>query len=284
MLINGKTLLNDAHLNNYAIPAFGFVNLEGLKAIIIAAEALKSPVIIQTTPGGINYAGFEEIAAMAVAAAKKSTIPVCLHLDHGKELDTLKYALNLGYTSVMMDGSHLNLNDNIAISLQAKKLINNSSAALEKELGIIGGKEDDLINENEKYTSISDAKIFIDSVKPDSLEIAVSTAHGIYHADVNINFALIKEIKQQNNLPLVLHASSGVANSLISNAVENGINKVNFDTELKQQLIEGILEYLKHNPNAYDIRKIFQLGIDKQVIIIKKRIIACKANSKALHF
>ncbi|MFV0247048.1 MAG: ketose-bisphosphate aldolase [Mycoplasmatales bacterium] len=254
--------------------------MEGAKAIIKAAEQLNSPVILQTTGGGLKYGGEEELAAIGIACAKKASVKVALHLDHCQEVDQIKRMIDLGYTSVMMDGSHSPFDENVKLSLEAKEIIDNRDIGLETELGVVGGKEDDLEADGPVYTTVEEASKFYDLVKPDYLAIAVGTAHGIYSGEAKINFDRIKDIKEVTGAKLVLHGSSGVPNELISKSIHAGINKVNFDTELKQQLMRGIMEYMKDNPDAYDVRKIFQPGIDYQVEIIKERIKACRADNK----
>lgn len=180
----------------------------------------------------------------------------------------------------MMDGSHSPFDENVKLSLEAKEIIDNRDIGLETELGVVGGKEDDLEADGPVYTTVEEASKFYDLVKPDYLAIAVGTAHGIYSGEAKINFDRIKDIKEVTGAKLVLHGSSGVPNELISKSIHAGINKVNFDTELKQQLMRGIMEYMKDNPDAYDVRKIFQPGIDYQVEIIKERIKACRADNK----
>ncbi|BDV03768.1 MAG: fructose-bisphosphate aldolase [Candidatus Hepatoplasma scabrum] len=279
-LVGGKILLKDAIKKQYAIPAFGIVNLEGAKAAIEAAEELNAPIILQTTEGGINYAGHEELAAIAIACAKKAKVPVAIHLDHGRDIKYHKKSLELGYTSLMIDGSVLSLNENIKITNQVKKLIKNDNITLEAELGIIGGKEDDIEEEADNFTKVEDAVKFIDNTDIDMLAIACGTSHGFYHKEPKINFALIKEITTKTKKPLVLHGGTDVPLEQITKAVEAGIRKANFDSELKKAIICGILEYMYQNPDAFDLRKIFRKGIDQAKEVAKSKIKAVGAVNK----
>lgn len=275
MLVNGKEVLNYATQNNVAIPAFGCVNLEGVKAIIQAAEEMDKPVILQMTEGGVKYAGLEELYSIAAIAASKSPAKICIHLDHGRDIDLVKRAIDIGFTSVMYDGSHLPIEENIANSKEVKDYIGLRAISLEVEIGAIGGKEDDVESNDNTYAKIDDVVAMNDAVNPDSLAVAVGTAHGIYKGEINIDFALIEEAAMKTNKPIVLHGTSGVPSDLVKKAIHHGIRKVNYDTELKQQFISGVMDYMDEHTDAYDIRKIFQEGIDKQEKIVEVRIDEC---------
>ncbi|BDV02184.1 MAG: fructose-bisphosphate aldolase [Candidatus Hepatoplasma vulgare] len=279
-LVGGKILLKDAIKNKYAVPAFGVVNLEGAKAAILAAEELNAPIILQTTEGGINYAGHEELAAIIIACAKKAKIPVAVHLDHGRDIKYHQKSLELGYTSLMIDGSTLSFKENIEITNKVRNLIKNENITLEAEIGIIGGKEDDIEEDNDHFTKVEDAIKFIDNTNIDMLAIACGTSHGFYCKEPKINFDLIKEISSKGKVPLVLHGGTGIPLEQISKAVSAGIRKANFDSELKKAIISGILEYMDKNPEAFDLRKIFQVGINKAKEIAKEKIKAVGADNK----
>ncbi len=279
-LVQGKEILRKAVEGNYAVPAFGFVNMEGAKAIIEAAEQLNSPVILQTTQGGIDYADHELLAAIAIALAKKSKVPVAIHLDHGREISYHEKALELGYTSLMIDGSHLPFEENVKLTNIVKEMVEGTEIMVEAELGQIGGKEDDIEEEGSQYTTVEEAVEFVNQTHPDALAIACGTAHGFYTKEPKLNFDVIKNIREATNTPLVLHGGTGVPLEQITQAVELGMNKVNFDSELKQAFIKSVVEYMDQNPKAYDIRKIFRPGIDSQVEVAKQKIIAVKSNDK----
>ncbi len=275
MLINGKELLRYSEEKNIAIPAFGCVNLEGIKAVIQAAEKFDYPVIVQMTEGGIKYAGLEALYTSAVAIAEKSKAKICIHLDHGRNLELVKNAIDLGFTSVMYDGSHLSIEENIKNAKIIKDYIGMRSIALEVEIGAIGGKEDDIDAEGTLLADLEEVQKMNEEVNPDSLAVAVGTSHGVYKGPVNIDFELIKKAKEITNKPLVLHGTSGVPTEQVKKAIINGINKVNYDTELKQEFIKGIKNYMTENSEEYDIRKIFKCGIDQESEIVAQRIIDC---------
>lgn len=280
-LVQGKEILRKAVEGNYAVPAFGFVNLEGAKAIIEAAEEMNSPVILQTTQGGIDYAGHEALAAIAIALAKKAKVPVALHLDHGRNLEYHHKSLELGYTSLMIDGSHLSFDENVALTKEVVKLVEGTDIMVEAELGQIGGKEDDIEEEGSIYTTVEEAVEFINQTHPDALAIACGTAHGFYTHEPKVNFEVIENIRKATNTPLVLHGGTGVPLEQVTKAVEAGINKANFDSELKQAFINSVTEYMGENPSAYDIRKIFRPGIDSQIEVAKAKIKAVKSDNKS---
>lgn len=275
MLVNGKEILKYADEHKIAIPAFGCVNLEGIKSIVSAAEKFNTPVIIQMTEGGIKYAGLEELYATAVAAATKSKAQICIHLDHGRDIDLVKQAIDLGFSSVMYDGSHLPIDENIANAKIIKDYIGNRSVALEVEIGTIGGKEDDVEAESSMYANIDEVVLMNEKVDPDSIAVAVGTSHGIYKGDVKISFDLIVEGVKKTNKPLVLHGTSGVPSEMVKKSIQCGIRKVNYDTELKQQFIGNVYEYMKDHEDEYDIRKIFKTGIEAQSTVVALRIAEC---------
>lgn len=281
MLISGKLGLRNALENSYALPAFNYTNLEGIKAIIEAAEEMNSPVIIQVTQGAIDYAGFEYLRDLGLGAASRSKVPVVLHLDHGKDYNYLLKAFRYGWTSLMMDASHESFENNISIVKEVVKMASPLDVAVEAELGVIGGKEDDLEVDEAIYTEIDEAIKFAKLSKCDSLAIAVGTAHGIYKGEVKINYDRIEEIKKESGIPLVLHGSSGVPDEMVAKAVKSGINKVNFDTELKLANLAALNKFLTENQGVYDVRKIYKPCIEAMKEVVKAKIRACGSENKS---
>ncbi len=280
-LFYGKELLQKAKEGNYAIPAFGFVNLEGAKGIIKAAEEMNSPVILQTTQGGIDYAGHAQIAAIAISLAKEAKVPVALHLDHGRQISYHEKSIDLGYTSLMIDGSTLDLEENIKITNDVIAMDKNPNICIEAELGQIGGKEDDIEEEGSIYTTVEEAMKFVNETNGiDMLAIACGTSHGFYTKTPHINQDIIKEIHNATGVPLVLHGGTGVPLEQITESVNNGMIKVNFDSELKQVFIQGVVEFMQDNPSAYDLRKINAKGIENIVELCKEKIKAVKSDGK----
>ena len=281
MLISGKLGLRNALENNYALPAFNYTNLEGIKAIIEAAEEMNSPVIIQVTQGAIDYAGFEYLRDLGTGAAIRSKVPVVLHLDHGKDYNYLLKAFRYGWTSLMMDASHESFENNVSIVKEVVKMASPLDVAVEAELGVIGGKEDDLEVDEAIYTEVNEAIEFAKQSNCDSLAIAVGTAHGIYKGEVKINYDRIEEIKKASGIPLVLHGSSGVPDEMVTKAVKSGINKVNFDTELKLANLAALNKFLTENPGVYDVRKIYKPCIEAMKEVVKAKIRACGSENKS---
>jgi ketose-bisphosphate aldolase len=281
MLISGKLGLKNALENGYALPAFNYTNLEGIKAVIEAAEEMNSPVIIQVTQGAIDYAGFEYLRDLGIGAASRSKVPVVLHLDHGKDYNYLLKAFRYGWTSLMMDASHESFENNVNIVKEVVRIASPLDVAVEAELGVIGGKEDDLEVDEAIYTEVEEAIEFARLSNCDSLAIAVGTAHGIYKGEVKINYGRIEEIKKASGIPLVLHGSSGVPDEMVTKAVKSGINKVNFDTELKLANLAALNKFLSENAGVYDVRKIYKPCIEAMKEVVKAKIRACGSENKS---
>ena len=258
MLVTGKEILMDAHKNGYAVGAFNVNNMEAVQAIIEAAEETNSPVIIQASQGGLKYAGVEYIAGMGKIAAAKTSVPVAIHLDHGTDFKQIVLCIRNGFTSVMIDGSHHELEENIEVTKQIVEIAHAAGVSVEAELGKIGGTEDDISvdEEDATYTDPDEAERFIAETGVDSLAIAVGTAHGPYKGEPKLDFDRIKVLKERLNMPLVLHGSSGVSEESITKAVSLGINKINIDTDIRMAFHKAVKEFVQGNPDEYDPRKI----------------------------
>jgi len=281
MLITGKAILEEANKEHYAVPAMNVSNLETIQAIISAAEEENSPVILQTTDSAINYAGLENISMLMKLAAQKTKVPVCIHLDHGKTFEMAKECIESGYTSVMIDGSHLSYEDNIRITKQVVAFARKKKVSVEAEIGTIGGAEDNVSSKNIILTDPKQAAEFVKKTGIDSLAVAVGTSHGAYKFSAKPKLAIdrIKEIKDLTKIPLVLHGSSGlpewiidvarkygakignpvgVPNTEIRLAIHAGINKVNIDTDTRLAFTAGVREFLQTRPSEFDIRKMLE--------------------------
>ncbi|QXM05348.1 class II fructose-1,6-bisphosphate aldolase [Crassaminicella indica] len=258
MLVTGKEILKHAHENGYAVGAFNVNNMEQVQAIIEAAEETQSPVIIQASQGGLKYAGVEYIAGMGKIAAEKASVPVAIHLDHGTDFKQIMACIRNGFTSVMIDGSHHELEENIKITKQIVEMAHAVGVSVEAELGKIGGTEDDIsVDEKDAtYTDPDEAARFVEETGVDYLAIAVGTAHGPYKGEPKLDFDRIKVIKEKLNMPLVLHGSSGVPEESIKKAVSLGINKINIDTDIRMAFHKAVKEFVSKNPDVYDPRKI----------------------------
>lgn len=257
MLVTGKQILDDAHKNGYAVGAFNTVNMEVAQAIIEAAEEEKSPVFIQTTCGAISYAGYEYLSAVITTAANKASVPVAFHLDHGDSFKTVMNCLKNGWSSVMIDGSHLSLDENIALTQKVVEAAHDVGVSVEAELGRLGGIEDNIsVDEKDAmYTDPNEARKFVDETNVDYLAIAIGTAHGKYKGIPKLDFDRLDTIKKDLNMPIVLHGASGVDNDSIKKAISLGVNKINIDTELRCAYTDKIREIFAEKPDLFDLRK-----------------------------
>ncbi len=302
MLVSLKKVLADAHAKGYAVGAFNTNNLEITQAIIEAAVALKSPVIIQTSEGAIEYAGMGYLKAMAYEAAK-AKVPVAFHLDHGKDLKVVKAAIAGGYTSVMYDGSALPEKENIANTRKVVAWARKKRVSVEAEIGAIAGIED-FVSVEEKdahLTSPERALAFAKATGCDALAIAVGTLHGAFKfkGETILDYDRITAIKKLVKMPLVLHGASGISPELVDRAkdrcsilgdcarlenahgvsdeaireaVRRGINKINIDSDLRIAFIAGVREALMNDKKAIDPRKIIGPARDLMVEVVKHKM------------
>ena len=271
MLVTGKEILLDAQKNGYAVGAFNVNNMEIVQAIVEAAEETDSPVILQASQGGLKYAGIEYIAALGKLAGRNAKVPVALHLDHGTDFSQIMKCIRNGFTSVMIDASKLNLEENIAYTKKVVEIAHAVGVTVEAELGKIGGTEDDVVVDAKEaiFTDPEEAKIFVEETGIDYLAIAVGTAHGVYKGVPKIQYDIIKDIREKVDVPLVLHGSSGVPEESIKKAVPLGITKINIDTDLRIAFSQAVKNFAKENPDEIDPRKL--LGPAKEAM--KKKII-----------
>lgn len=255
-LVTSKEILIDAQKNHYAVGAFNVENMEMVLAVLDAAEETNSPVIMQTTPGTVKYAGLDFYYANIRAAAERAKIPVVCHLDHGNSFSLAMQALRTGYTSIMIDGSKLPFKENIALTKSVTDACHPSNIPVEGELGKVGGKEDDLINDDiNPYTDPDEAKEFVEKTQVDSLAVGVGTSHGVYKGIPKVNTEVLKKIREVVNVPLVLHGTSGVPDEQVTECIKLGICKVNYATDLRIAFTNGIKNFMKNNPEVFDPKK-----------------------------
>ena len=278
-LVTTEKMLKDAQAKKYAVGAFNAENMEMILAIIDAAEAMKAPVIIQTTPSTVKYASPEIFAANAKAAAERAIVPVALHLDHGNSFELCESALNAGYTSVMIDGSKESLEDNIALTSSVVSLAKKVGIPVEAELGSVGGKEDDHEADG-GYTLPEQAAEFEKRTGISSLAVAIGTAHGVYKSEPKLDVERLIEIKKVTSVPLVLHGASGLSDEAIRECVKNGICKVNFATELRMAYTEGVRETLT-DASVFDVKVYGRAGKEKVKALVMNRIKVCGCDDKA---
>ncbi|KUH57611.1 tagatose-bisphosphate aldolase [Tractidigestivibacter scatoligenes] len=265
MLVTTKEMLLDAQAGHYAVGAFNVESLEFVMAVIKAAEDKKSPVIMQTTPGTVKYANLDYFAAMCKVAADAASVPVAVHLDHGDGFDRCVQAMHAGYTSVMIDGSHVPFEDNVALTASVTKVAAPLGIPVEAELGKVGGKEDDgpAVEGENPYTDPDEAEEFVARTGCGSLAVGVGTAHGVYKGTPHIEQGVLKEIRSRLEIPLVLHGTSGVPDDQVAEAIRNGICKVNYATELRQAFTKGFMGYMADNPGCFDPKKPSRPGMQE---------------------
>ena len=216
-LVNAKKLLLDAQKNKEAIGAFNFTNLEQIDAILLAAQEKNCGVILQASKSAIKYMGLETCVALEKTKAKNLTIPVCLNVDHGSDFEMCKKAIDAGFTNVMIDGSHLPFEENIALTQKVVKYAHKKGVTVEAELGALKGKEDLLESKTQTYTNPQEALEFVTKTKVDSLAISIGTSHGAYKftGASKLDIKRLGEIYNLTNIPLVLHGASSVPTNLV---------------------------------------------------------------------
>ncbi|MEO1799101.1 MAG: class II fructose-bisphosphate aldolase [Cyanobacteria bacterium J06629_2] len=239
MLTSTKELLEKAQKHSYAIGAFNLYNFEGVKAVVNAAEAENSPAIIQVLPKVLNYGG-TPLIALFLEAADSAKVPVSVHLDHCGDRNIIETALEAGVQSVLADGSELTLAENLAFTSEMAVIAHRKGATVEAEVGKISGTEDGMtIAEKEaKMTDPQEAKEFIAKSAVDFLAVTIGNVHGKYHSEPQLDFDRLEKIRQQIDIPLVLHGASGLPASMIQQSIELGICKFNVNTEVRQKYLQ----------------------------------------------
>lgn len=280
MLVNTKKMLLDAQENHYAIGAFNVENMEMVMAVITAAEEMNSPVILQTTPSTIRFANVDMYYANMATAAKLAKVPVAVHLDHGNSNDIAMQAFRAGYTSIMIDGSPLSFEENIALTKKVVDVCHSTNVCVEAELGKVGGKEDDLDVKDPGYTNPLEAKQFVEMTYVDSLAVSIGTAHGVYVGEPKLDIERLSQIRELVSIPLVLHGTSGVPDKTVKECVKRGICKVNYATDLRIQFTKGVRSILA-DEKVYDPKKYTSKGIEEVTNYVKSKILICNSQNKA---
>jgi tagatose 1,6-diphosphate aldolase GatY/KbaY len=241
MLTPTTDLLAQASANGYAIGAFNVYNLEGVKAVIHAAEAANSPVMLQLHPKALEYGG-APLVALCLKAAEEAATPMAVHLDHSTSRDAIRSALAAGVSSVMADGSHLDYADNVAFTRDMTVIAHAQNAAVEAELGRISGTEDGLtVAEFEaRMTDPDQAADFVTQTGIDALAVCIGNVHGTYPGEPRLDFDRLSAIRDQVSVPLVLHGTSGLPDAMILRAVEIGVCKFNVNTEIRTAYLNAV--------------------------------------------
>jgi len=229
-----KEVTQRAEKLNFTVGAFNTHNLEMLPDMIRAAEEQGAPIIIQTSVDTAKYIGHENLVAVCKSMATKEMVDVVLHLDHAKNFEDIKEAINKGYTSVMFDGSSLPFKENIMRTSAVVEYAHERGVSVEGELGTIGGTEEGIhVDDHDKvFTNPKDAVKFVRATGVDALAVAIGTNHGQYKSKTEVNIPLLKEINAVVDIPLVIHGGTGVKESDIHELIDNGVRKFNVGTEL----------------------------------------------------
>ncbi len=230
MLVNMRDLLSDAQKGNYAVGSFSVANMEMVLGVIKAAEELNAPIILQIAEVRLKQSPLEIIGPLMVAAAKNAKVPVAVHFDHGKTIEKITQALDIGFTSVMFDGSHLPLDENIEFTKKIIEIARKYGASVEAEIGCVGGSEDGSEDIAINCTKPEDAVKFENETGVDALAIAIGNAHGNYKSTPKLRFDILSEVEQKTHTPLVLHGGTGISPDDFVRCSKTGIKKINIAT------------------------------------------------------
>ena len=280
-LVTTKEMFEKSMKEHYAIGAFNVNNMEIIQGIVDAAAKENSPVILQASSGAIKYARIPYLRKMVEAALEEHDIPIALHLDHGPDFETCKMCIDNGFTSVMIDGSKYDFEENVALTKKVVDYAHAHGVVVEAELGKLAGIEDDVnvSASDAMYTDPEQAKEFVERTGCDSLAIAIGTSHGAYKfkGEAKLRFDILAKVKELiPNTPIVLHGAStvipelvekcnkyggnipgakGVPDEMLHEASQSGVSKINVDTDLRLAMTGAIREVFSEEPSAFDPRK-----------------------------
>lgn len=246
-LVDIKDILNKADREGYGVGSFSVASMEMIVGAVKAAEELNSPLILQIAEVRLKHSPLHIIGPAMVKAAEESKVPVAVHLDHGINIETIKKALDLGFTSVMYDGSHFPLEENIKRTKEVIELAKQYGASVEAEIGQVAGSEDGSADIEMLITSLEDAKQFYAETKVDALAISIGNAHGMYKEEPKLNFERLKEIHESVKVPLVLHGGSGINDEEFKKCIKYGIRKINVATATFNSVVDRVEKLIKNN-------------------------------------
>ena len=294
-LVNTKEMFKKAYEGGYSIGAFNISDLEQLQGVLEACKERNSAVIIQASKSAISYAGIDTLVELVKAASEEIGVDCALHLDHGPNFEMAKKCIDAGFTSVMIDGSHLDYEENVAITKQVVEYAHPKNVTVEAELGVLAGTEDDVTSDVHKYTEPDQAVDFVNRTGVDSLAIAIGTSHGAFKfkGEAKLRFDILEEIQSKlPNYPIVLHGASavdqdavatcnkfggdiagakGLPVEMLRKASEMAVCKINMDTDLRLAMTAAIRKFMAENPKEFDPRKYLGAGRDaiKEVVLGK---------------
>ncbi len=305
-LVTTTEMFKRSMKEHYAIGAFNINNMEFIQAITEAANEAKSPVILQVSSSAIKYAGINYLLKMVEAAVEETDIPIALHLDHGPDFETCKMCIDAGFTSVMIDGSKYDFEENVALTKKVVDYAHSKGVVVEAELGKLAGVEDDVnVAENDAmYTDPDQAEEFVRRTGCDSLAIAIGTSHGAYKfkGEARLRFDILEKVKEKlPDTPIVLHGASsviprlvemcnenggnipgakGCPNEMLKQAGENGVSKINVDTDLRLAMTAQVRRVFNEDPSIFDPRKYLGAARTeiKETVSDKINNVFCSAN------
>ena len=302
-LSNTKEMFSKAMAGKYAVPAYNFNNLEQLQAIVTGCTETNSPVIIQVSKGARSYANETMLRFMAMGAVKMareagSNIPICLHLDHGDSFELCKSCVDSGFSSVMIDGSHLPFEENVALAKKVAEYAHQFDVSVEAELGVLAGIEDEVSAEHSTYTKPEEVEEFVKRTGVDSLAISIGTCHGAYKFKAGepvppLRFDILEECEKRiPGFPIVLHGASsvvqeyvelinryggnlegavGVSEEQLRQAAASAVCKINIDSDGRLAVTARIREYFAKDPKEFDPRKYLGEARKELVKLVKHK-------------
>ncbi|WP_080876016.1 class II fructose-bisphosphate aldolase [Oceanobacillus timonensis] len=281
--INGKEMLQHAYENGYGVGAFSAHNAETIVGILEAAEEEQAPIMIQVGQKVIQTLGMESMKALIDIYAKQFTIPVAIHLDHSRSFDQTMQAVQLGFQSVMFDGSARSFEENSQITRDVVQVARALNIGSEGEIGKIGGTEDDIsVDEKDALiTTTEEAVAFTEATDVDYLAVSIGTAHGLYKQTPNLRFERLNAISKAVQRPVVLHGGSDVPDEQVQKAIQLGVAKINVDTELRQAFTNGVKDTFKQDPDEIVLAN--SLGNGKEYLKkkVQEKIRVFGSNGKA---
>ena len=283
MLVTSKEVLRDARANRYAVPAFDCVEDVMVRAVLETAEAHRAPVFIMCLEPDVEGAGWHYLSGLVKTVAEYHKIPVVLHLDHADRLDSIQKAVDLGFTSVMIDGSKLPFDQNVRVTSAAVDIAHPRGVSVEGELGHVGGMDLDATGCAENVlTEPDEVARFVEQTGVDALAVSIGTAHGVYQSLPTLNIGRLKELDEASPVPLVLHGGSGTPRNQIQDAVRNGICKLNIYADSRLAMARGLERAYRsqHRPDPLP-RDVFGPIKDEIAGVVKEKIELLFANNRA---
>ena len=271
MLVTLSEILKDANERHYAVGAFNCLSLENVMGAVEAAEALRSPIILQLAEVQFPEAPMEMMAPLYLEAAKRSSVPVCIHLDHGQSLETCVRAIRLGFTSVMFDGAALPFEENVAVSKEVTRIAKAAGVDVEAELG--------KVDTADVFTDVEESVCFVKETGIDALAVAIGNLHGHYVHTPQLNIQRLIEIHEANRLPLVLHGGSGTSEEDFKACIHNGICKINVATAIQRGIMKRVMERLAVKPDEEYV-PLKQVMIDASREVVTEHMLLFESNNR----